>query len=267
MELILREKVPAAYPGIAGQSKRSDSRAFERRGAGAAGEPGEPLDARPGTCLPAGSVRPTCLRCLRPSSFCYCEALPAIPCRTRVIILQHPREERRAICSAHMASLALPGSEIHRGLRFDQHPRVQELASQPGAALLYPGPEAVPAGALAGRPPAVLLAVDGTWHQAAKMVRNSRILASLPRVTVTVGEPSAYRELRREPAPHCLSTIEALALALGALERDPLRFEPMRRVFRQVVDQQLACAADARRRPRHRRTGATSTPPASGAER
>lgn len=197
-------------------------------------------------------MRPTCLRCLRPAAFCLCEALPPVEARTRVVLLQHPREARLAICSAWMTRLALPNSELHRGVRFADHPRVRELAAAPGTALLYPGRGAVPAGSLAGRPPSALVVVDGTWHQADRMLRDNPALAALPRLSVLPDRPSGYGALRREPSPHCLSTLEAVALALGALEGRPERFEPMREAFRRAVDRQLACARDAGRNPRHR---------------
>ena len=58
--------------------------------------------------------------------------------------------------------------------------------------------------------------------------------------------------LRREPAPGHLPTVEAVALALGALEADPGRFAPMAEAFRRMVELQLECARGARRSPRHR---------------
>jgi DTW domain-containing protein YfiP len=110
----------------------------------------------------------------------------------------------------------------------------------------------VPAAALAGEPPRSLVVLDGTWHQAERMLRDSPPLAALPRLSVTSDRPSGYGDLRREPAPHCLPTVEAVALALGALEGDPARFEPMREAFRAMVQRQLACARGSRRSPRHR---------------
>lgn len=202
-------------------------------------------------------MRPTCLRCLRPSAFCFCEALPPVEARTRVVLLQHPREARLAICSAWMTRLALPNSEMHRGVLFGGHPRVREIAASPGAALLYPGEGAAPAGSVA-RPPEVLVVLDGTWNQADRMLRDNPALAALPRVSVTPDRPSGYGDLRREPSAHCLSTLEAVALALGALEGEPKRFEPMREAFRRMVDRQLACARDGRRNPRHRRGAAAA---------
>jgi DTW domain-containing protein len=198
------------------------------------------------------AVRPTCSRCLRPIAFCVCAALKPIKTRTRVLLLQHPREARLAICSAWLTRLALVNAELHCGFRFADDARVKELAGAAGAALLYPGEAAVPAASLAGRPPSVLVVIDGTWVQAEKMLTANPFLAALPRVSVESDLPSGYRDLRREPAPHCLSTIEAVACALGALEGDPVRFEPMRAAFRDMVDRQLACSQDGRRNPRHR---------------
>ncbi len=196
-------------------------------------------------------MRATCRRCLRPEGFCVCAGLGPIPSRTRVLLLQHPREARLAICSAGLTRVALENAELHRGVRFEDDPRVRELVSRPGAALLFPGDGATPVDALADRPPELLVVVDGTWLQAEKMLAASPSLASLPRVALS-GHESGYGALRREPAQGHLSTIEAVAHALGALERDPARFAPMVRAFRRMVELQLRCSEDERRRPRHR---------------
>jgi tRNA-uridine aminocarboxypropyltransferase len=203
-------------------------------------------------------MRATCLRCLRPLDFCACAGLPRIPSRTRVVLVQHPREARLAICSAWLTRIALENAEIHRGVSFEQDPAVRAAASVPGAALLYPGPTATDAAALRGRPPPVLVVVDGTWLQAEKMLAVNPTLAALPRISVVPAEPSGYRELRREPGPAHLSTAEAVALALGTLEDDPARFAPVVAAFRTMVDRQLACAQGERRSPRHRRPLAAS---------
>lgn len=196
-------------------------------------------------------MRETCFRCLRPRPLCVCDDLPAIPSRTRVVILQHPREARLAICSAWLTRLALPNAELHRGVRFEADANVRALAATPGAALLFPGEGAARAEDVAAPPP-VLFTIDGTWHQADKMLRENPTLAALPRIAVHPAEPSGYGALRREPAPGHLPTIEAVALALGALERDPERFAPMVAAFRRGVERQLAFSAGGRRTPRHR---------------
>jgi len=200
-------------------------------------------------------VRPTCPRCRRPRAFCLCLPGEPLPSRSRVVILQHPREARLAICSARMTRLALQNAELHRGVRFADHPRVRELLADPGTALLFPGEGARDAAEAAGRPPRTLLVIDGTWLQAERMLRDNPGLAALPRLAVAPDLPSGYGDLRREPGPEHLPTIEAVALALGALEGDPARFEPMRTRFREIVALQLGCANGPRRSPRHRPAG------------
>jgi len=200
--------------------------------------------------LSSRAVRPTCRRCLRPETFCVCGGLGPIPSRTRVVLLQHPREARLAICSARLTRVALENAELHRGLSFEDHPRVREVATAEGTALLFPG--GVDAGTAAAAPPRTLVVIDGTWLQAEKMLAANPAIAALLRVAVSPGRPSGYGELRREPAEGHLSTIEAVALALGALEADPARFEPMVRAFHRMVELQLECSRDERRTPRHR---------------
>lgn len=197
-------------------------------------------------------MRDLCVRCLRPRALCLCEGLSPAPSRTRIVILQHPREARLAICSAWLAKVALQNAELHQGVDLDALPRVQALAADAGAALLYPGAGAAPAASRAGAPPSALVVVDGTWHQAERMIARSRILSALPRLSVEPDGGEGYGELRREPEAGFLSTLEAIALALSALEGDPAPFAPMREAFRRMVAQQLECAQGERRSPRHR---------------
>ena len=196
-------------------------------------------------------MRPRCPRCLRPGGFCVCQGLVPVPSRTRVVLLQHPREARLAICSAWLTRISLQDAELHRGVSFEADPRVRELAAVPGASILWPGEGSTPAASLRERPPPVLFAVDGTWHQAEKMLRGSPSLAALPRISVDAGRPSGYQGLRAEPGEVHLSTLEAVALALGDLEGDPAPYAPMIAAFHRSVALQIACARGARRNPRH----------------
>jgi DTW domain-containing protein YfiP len=198
------------------------------------------------------SGRTLCRRCLRPGAFCVCAHLPTLTPRTRVVILQHPREAGLAICSARLTIAALAGSELHVGLRFEDHPRVGALCAEPGTALLFPGEGSTPAGRLASAPPATLLVLDGNWPQAVKMLRDNPTIAALPRVSIEAAAPSGYGGLRREPEAGHLATIDAVAEALGALEGDPARYAPLREAFRRSVELQVACARGERRSPRHR---------------
>ncbi len=199
-------------------------------------------------------MRDTCPRCLRPPAFCVCEHLPRLEPRTRVVILQHPREARLAICSAWLCHAALAGSELYATVRLDEHPRVRALCDAPGTWLLFPGEGATPATERTGAPPEALLVLDATWPQALKLLKKNPRVAALPRLALAPGSvaPSGYAGLREEPAHGHLATIDAVAEALGALEGDPARYAPMRHAFRLAVERQIACARDGRRNPRHR---------------
>ena len=143
------------------------------------------------------------------------------------------------IGTARMSNLGLANSELHVAADLDSHPRVRALADAgPRTVLLFPGPEAVEPWALPEGPPTTLVVIDGTWIQARKMLERSTQLQRLTRVGFTPSAPGAYR-IRREPAAHCLATVEAVAQVLGRLENDPDRFTPLLRAFEQMVQQQL----------------------------
>lgn len=104
--------------------------------------------------------------------------------------------------------------------------------------------------------------LGGTWVEARKLLRYNRALRALPRVGFVPSVPSAYR-IRRAPAPHCWSTIEAVASVLGVLEGDPDRFAPPLVPFQRPVAQQLAYGNLATAR----RTGVIHARPRSGSVR
>ena len=183
-------------------------------------------------------IRPFCLRCRRPDVVCVCDDLHVLPSRTRVVFLQHPREARMPVSTCRLAHLSLANSEMHVGMGPERLPRLAEAIQTPGAMVLFPGPEATDVRDLPD-PPGTLVVIDGTWINARKLVERSPLLAVLPRVGFTPERPSNYR-IRREPAAHCLSTIEATVHMLEALEAAPGRFTPMLAAFDRMVDLQLA---------------------------
>src|SRR3954467_15422157 len=87
------------------------------------------------------SGRDTCARCRRPAEGCYCAHVTPIDTRTRLVLLQHPRERDVAIGTAHMASLCLTNSELHVGIDWSRsEPLARALSnSERPPILLYPG--------------------------------------------------------------------------------------------------------------------------------
>ena len=160
--------------------------------------------------------------------------------RTRVLILQHPRESRVGINTARIARLCLENSELRQGVDFSLDPIVAAALSDPSrpAVLLFPGEGAIdprhepPQGAV------TLVVLDGTWWQAAKLLKSNPALRRLPRYGLSPSQPSRYR-IRAEPQEHCVATIEALALMLGVLEGDAARMQRLLLPFEAMVEHQL----------------------------
>jgi DTW domain-containing protein YfiP len=185
---------------------------------------------------------------------CYCSAVQRIETRTKVVILQHPRESDVPINTARIAELALSSSTLHVGLDFAQDRALAAALSDPAAppVLLYPSDDAKDLAREAPSGPVTLVVIDGTWWQASKLFKLNPFLHALPRYGLAPSEGSRYR-IRREPAAHCLSTIEALEAALSLLERRPGGFPELLKPFDTMVETQLDFV-NREHRPRHRRS-------------
>ena len=186
--------------------------------------------------------RSVCMRCRRPTRACYCAHVPRVETKTRVVLVQHPRERDVPIGTARMATLCLPNSELHVTTSVAESPELARALADPSrpAILLSPGKDARDIVSDPPKTPVTLVVVDGTWSQATKIVKHDPALRALPRYAFTPPAPSEYR-IRREPHATFVSTIEALALALAALEGKSMGalFAP----FRAMVDFQLEQAA------------------------
>lgn len=188
------------------------------------------------------SGRETCPRCRRPAQGCYCAHVTPIDTRTRLVLLQHPRERYVAIGTAHMASLCLTNSELHVGIDWSRSDPLARALSNPERppVLLYPGPGAIDIVASPPPGPVTLVVVDGTWSQTKKVVRTNPVLSALPRYAFAPKTPSEYR-IRKEPNDESVATIEALVHALSALEGDEGQFGTLLAPFRAMIDFQIAC--------------------------
>jgi DTW domain-containing protein YfiP len=199
-----------------------------------------------------------CPDCRMHLHICVCDQLPVLPTRTRVLLLVHQLELRKTTNTGLLALRCLPNSAcVMRGRlpetpsggpsappRGPSAPSVgpssEPLGREPGrqAVLLYPGQEAVPLASFADSAlPLTLIVPDGTWSQASRTRRRVAGLADLPCVALPAGQISGY-ELRHAGQPGRLSTMEAIARALGVLE-GPAVEDALLKVHRLVVERTL----------------------------
>jgi DTW domain-containing protein YfiP len=190
------------------------------------------------------NARATCGRCRRPQSVCWCAHLQQLPTRTRVLVLQHPKEQHMAIGTARMAHLQLPSSELRVGLDFSRDPIVSgALQSGEPVYVVFPDATAIDAAEVPRDRPITLVVIDGTWWQAQKLLKLNPQIRALPHVAFSPKQKSQYK-IRRQPADHCVSTVEALAEVLSVLEPDRGPFDRLLDPFFAMVARQETFIAD-----------------------
>ncbi|MBT9532306.1 MAG: DTW domain-containing protein [Pseudomonas sp.] len=207
--------------------------------------------------MPDGAARARCGRCQRPRSHCLCALIPQLQSRTRVLILQHPEESRHALNTARLAALGLVNGELQVGEQFaDLASWLADPAYQ--ACLLFPGDDAqllATVAASASARPLLLVVPDGTWRKARKLLYLNPLLAALPRVCLPTGLESRYR-LRKAPMAGALSTLEAIVVALEALEA-PQSFAALLQPFEALIDGQIAAMGESTYQRNHGRDPAS----------
>lgn len=184
--------------------------------------------------------RARCYGCHRPIDRCFCNRIPVIDNRTRVLIVQHMRERFHPFNTARIVRRAL----LNSNLLVDHNDRLADLLSKtaltPDTGLLYPGPGSQLLDDLAvAQRPKQLVVLDGTWHHSKTLVRDIPQLQRLPRYRLAPSEPSRYC-IRREPDALFLSTVEATVAALRFLEPETLGFDELLAAFDNMIQSQLA---------------------------
>lgn len=152
---------------------------------------------------------------------CFCDQIPTLSLATRVIVVAYKREIHAPSNTGRLATLALSNSVLlARGDQYQPYRLTEYLLPGSPSLVLFPSEEAEPLSEARldqMTRPFNLVVPDGNWRQTAKMIRRDSDMAQLPRVTLPMGNPSAYR-IRTERKQEGLATIEAIARALGIIE-------------------------------------------------
>lgn len=184
----------------------------------------------------------------RPSVVCWCSALPEerLNPASRIIILQHPAEERRCLRTAPMLNLGLADQKCltFKGKRFPatKHEGLREILTSPDTLLLFPSKESVD---LRKIDPVSksdsgynIVLIDGTWPQAKAIYVASPMLHNIRQIKLMTFETSSYI-IRTQPTDGCLSTLETGAEALAYLEGNSIYREILLRPLHALCEFQM----------------------------
>lgn len=190
--------------------------------------------------------------------------------KVTVLVLQHPQEQDHALGTAGLLAQTLADARLAVGLSWRN---LGHALGEPGKAhdwgVLYlgsahatgPGPliavdrkgATLPNQEMALSGLKGLVVLDGNWAQAKALWWRNAWLTKLRRFVVVPDGPSLYGNLRQEARPDAVSTLEAVALALSALEDVPDMREKILVPFRALIAKARAAGVQGGKRDRRRR--------------
>jgi DTW domain-containing protein len=183
-----------------------------------------------------------CPRCLKSLPLCICDSVTPIQNRTSLLILQHPQEQDRALGTARLTALHFADATLRIGLSWPSLAKAlgRSVADPARWAVLYLGSAKVAdlgtaaeivainrKGEMEQRQRAILdriegvVLLDGTWSQAKALWWRNPWMLKCQRIILGPRRPSLYGQLRREPRRDGLATIEAAAMLIAGLEKQP----------------------------------------------
>jgi DTW domain-containing protein YfiP len=176
----------------------------------------------------------------------------------------HPKEyKKEKNGTGHMTKLQLENSEIIVGVDFTNNNRVNKILSteKNSPFLLYPGQnsfnlsirEGSEINSFMGDNPYIFI-LDGTWPCARKMLKLSKNLQQLKRVSFDNKIKSKFI-IKQQPAPLCLSTIESVHTVLNLLKAgnvEQCETKDFLIPFEKMIEHQLECILNPNNKNHHR---------------
>lgn len=165
----------------------------------------------------------------------------------KVLIIQHPQEEKHPFNTGRMAHLCLSNSDLIIAEALTSELQDQLLCIP--SALLYPSLEWLPDSAKMDKhdfrvrkgeglsaPFQQLIVIDATWRKSKKILHLNPRLQKLPRINLG-GDLKSNYTIRQTSISDGLSTIESIAKAMQLLEgRD--EFQLLLKPFEKMIDLQ-----------------------------
>lgn len=201
-----------------------------------------------------------CYECFRLSKNCLCHLIKPFSTKIKFVILMHPMEAKKEkIGTGRICLASLMNSQMIMGIDFTHDQEVNDLINDKNNACftMYPGEHSInvsegDVGELIeiqkSQKQIVVFLIDGTWPCAKKMMRLSKNINSIPRVSFTPKHPSIF-DIKEQPADFCLSTLESIHFFIDECNRRGLDqtdkdHDQMLVVFKEMINFQIQCATN-----------------------
>ncbi len=199
-------------------------------------------------------MRDLCLKCLRPKEACLCKYIKTVQTNIKFVFLMHPKEaKKQRTGTGRLASNSLPDSEILVGINFTDNARLNSLLNDPQyfPVLMYPeenaltakSPELKSALCKDENKKLLVLIVDSTWFCSHKILKQSKNIMALPKLSF-YGTYKSIFTFKREPYEYCVSTIESCYYLIKELQGNDLEStecnpEALMEIFKRMIRFQL----------------------------
>lgn len=178
-----------------------------------------------------------CPGCKLNNGLCVCSTYNPFTISTNVSLIVHVRELKLTSNTAQFVEKLLPqNAKIYiRGRVHENFDAAPVLQNSGTPVFLYPHEDALEIEEFKKIYPGPyhVIIPDGNWHQARKVRKREELFKTIPAIKLSPNLKGEY-VLRKAPQPEWVSTFEAVAYALGALEGEQVQ-ERMMAFFRNWV--------------------------------
>jgi len=184
--------------------------------------------------------REVCYQCRRAKVACLCDRIEKQDNTIKVIILQHPDEASNPKGSAIIAKLGLKQYQCWVGEDFTDHRELNKLIKSAADEMLvlYPAEQAEDLRPGQNEQVEYCLIIDATWRKAMRIWQRNPQLHHLRCAKLVTERDSNYR-IRKVPQRGYLSTVESIVEGLRLLEDQPQAYQPILRLFDEMIDYQI----------------------------
>jgi len=168
---------------------------------------------------------------------------------TKFIILMHPKEFKKTKnTTGRLTHLSLKNSELFIGVDFTNHNIINKIIDTHDSFVLYPSNDAIN---LSNEMPKLnkkmaIFIIDSTWSCSKSMLRESKNLQNLKKVSFDNTKLSEYK-IKEQPEEYCLSTIESTLSVIELLNKQNIEniqrkdLNNFLNPFHKMIDYQLKC--------------------------